>query len=385
VSDFKLRQVFRPQFRPGFEERVEEQHPEERPSLEPEQPAEREGLPSDYRMRHDRHYVDHLLRAAPAIRLVPTAGIDGGPAVAGEDLSALIVSIARLGLLQPLLVRRQGARYDLIDGRRRLAAAVAAGLAEVPCLVQDVEDDRVSALREAANLRADPTAGPAGQGAWTSDLGTGALSELTGHLEAIGSCLNLFSDRDRPLRERLAKELIQAEVQRAARLSQGLAVLLEERPLTRTAVDVRRLIERVVEAMRPERALARHTVVLEPGPGAATATGDEALLAVALAGALAAMHALVEPVSGAALRCSLGGDPARGMLVVQLTQQSVTLPSSQLARFFDPAWPERPGGDRAAVGLLAARRIVAMHGGTLEVSASAEGAAVLTMELPARC
>lgn len=54
-----------------------------------------------------------------------------------EELSA---SIAELGVLQPLLVRPKGDGYELIAGERRLRAAVAAGLSEVPIAVVDTDD-----------------------------------------------------------------------------------------------------------------------------------------------------------------------------------------------------------------------------------------------------
>jgi C4-dicarboxylate-specific signal transduction histidine kinase len=134
--------------------------------------------------------------------------------------------------------------------------------------------------------------------------------------------------------------------------------------------------------MRPERALAHHAIALAPAAAGATVTGDEQLLAIALAGALAAMHALAEHVRGTTVQCALRDDAGRGVVVIQVTEQSVTVAAAHLARFFDPAWAERPGGYRAAVDVLAARRIVAMHGGHVEVAAAAGGGAVLTLSLP---
>lgn len=55
-------------------------------------------------------------------------------------LAELAASISQLGLLQPLLVRRSGDGYELIAGERRLRAARAAGLTEVPVLVVDTDE-----------------------------------------------------------------------------------------------------------------------------------------------------------------------------------------------------------------------------------------------------
>ena len=56
------------------------------------------------------------------------------------SLEGLADSIRSHGIVQPLLVRRQGERYELIAGERRWRAAKLAGLAKVPVVVRDVPD-----------------------------------------------------------------------------------------------------------------------------------------------------------------------------------------------------------------------------------------------------
>ena len=51
---------------------------------------------------------------------------------ATEQLDTLAASIRAQGVLQPLLVRRQGGKYELVAGERRLRAARQAGLTAVP-------------------------------------------------------------------------------------------------------------------------------------------------------------------------------------------------------------------------------------------------------------
>jgi ParB family transcriptional regulator, chromosome partitioning protein len=62
-------------------------------------------------------------------------------------LDELTASIVQLGVLQPLLVRATGARYELVAGERRLRAAGRAGLATVPVVL--VETDREGSLERA--------------------------------------------------------------------------------------------------------------------------------------------------------------------------------------------------------------------------------------------
>lgn len=58
-----------------------------------------------------------------------------------ESIDVLADSIARVGVLQPLLVRRFEDGYELIAGERRLRAARRAGLVDLPVIVRDTSDE----------------------------------------------------------------------------------------------------------------------------------------------------------------------------------------------------------------------------------------------------
>jgi ParB family chromosome partitioning protein len=60
-----------------------------------------------------------------------------------EELTALSESVKSHGILQPLVVRQVGDRFQLVAGERRLRAAHAAGLASVPVRVVDFNDQQV--------------------------------------------------------------------------------------------------------------------------------------------------------------------------------------------------------------------------------------------------
>jgi len=354
--------------------------------LVPEAPAAREGLPPGYRMRHDAHYVDRLSEPAVAqVQLIRVKDIDGArpnAAAAARDLAPLVSSITRFGLLQPLLVRRHNGRYSLIAGGRRLAAAVAAGFSEVPCLVHEADDLQARALGEASNTQIPREDEPPARPLSRATIPAAALAEVTTHLDAIGSCLNLLPDRDRPLRERVAMMLMRSEVQRAAWLAQGLSVLAEDPLVTRGPVDLVSLLRRVVDAMQPEHTLATLLVAVDVEGPVGPVQGDAHLLSVALGGALVAMQVIAERVPGAAVTCSVRTERERGAVFVDIAQSAVTLPASRLARFFDIGWTERPGGHLSAVGVLAARRIAELHAGKADVSALSEGGCALRLELP---
>jgi ParB family chromosome partitioning protein len=72
------------------------------------------------------------------------------------DLADLSRSIAEQGVIQPLLVRRDGESFELIAGERRLRAAKMAGLGQVPVVVKTVNDTELLALSIIENIqRAD--------------------------------------------------------------------------------------------------------------------------------------------------------------------------------------------------------------------------------------
>jgi len=69
------------------------------------------------------------------------------------ELEHLAASIREHGILQPLVVRPRGGRYEVVAGERRLRAARAAGLQEVPAVVRDVPDEQMLELALVENLQ----------------------------------------------------------------------------------------------------------------------------------------------------------------------------------------------------------------------------------------
>jgi len=59
-----------------------------------------------------------------------------------EHLKELATSIKRHGVLQPVVVRRVGDRYQLVIGERRLRAARIAGKATIPSIVRELEQSQ---------------------------------------------------------------------------------------------------------------------------------------------------------------------------------------------------------------------------------------------------
>ena len=111
----------------------------------------RRGLPQTISMRHDSHYVENLAASAgaPVGRVVSIELIDPNPnqpRQAMGDLSELVASIKEKGIIEPLIVRQRGDRYQIVAGERRYQASVRAGLHDLPVVVRDVDDTEVIEL-----------------------------------------------------------------------------------------------------------------------------------------------------------------------------------------------------------------------------------------------
>jgi len=90
--------------------------------------------------------------------VVPIGSIDANPLqprsiFQPERLRELSDSILANGIIQPLIVRTKGERYELIAGERRWRAAKLAGLTEVPVVIQNLVDERVLEVSLIENIQ----------------------------------------------------------------------------------------------------------------------------------------------------------------------------------------------------------------------------------------
>src|SRR3954471_7580712 len=68
-------------------------------------------------------------------------------------LEELAQSIRSNGVVQPILVRRRGARYQLVAGERRWRAAQRAGLQQIPAIIREIPDDKLLELALIENIQ----------------------------------------------------------------------------------------------------------------------------------------------------------------------------------------------------------------------------------------
>lgn len=70
-----------------------------------------------------------------------------------EKIQELAVSIQQNGLLQPIVVRPYHGKYQIVVGERRYRACLLAGIEEVPCLVQNYDEQQTAAAAIVENIQ----------------------------------------------------------------------------------------------------------------------------------------------------------------------------------------------------------------------------------------
>lgn len=70
-----------------------------------------------------------------------------------EHLEELTQSIKANGLVQPIVVRRNGAKFEIVAGERRWKASQRAGLKRIPAVIKEVSDDKLLELALIENIQ----------------------------------------------------------------------------------------------------------------------------------------------------------------------------------------------------------------------------------------
>lgn len=70
-----------------------------------------------------------------------------------DRMDELVSSLREHGVIQPLIVRQIGETYQLVAGERRLRAALAAGIQEVPVVLREMDDREAMEISLVENLQ----------------------------------------------------------------------------------------------------------------------------------------------------------------------------------------------------------------------------------------
>jgi ParB family chromosome partitioning protein len=198
-----------------------------------------------------------------------------------ESIAELAESLRTHGLLQPIVVRRHGAGYELIAGHRRLEAARVLGWTEIAAVVRDETDEQAYILTLVENLQREDLS-PREEAAalevlvrergWSTRQIGQAISRGPMY---VSRRLRVFEDDTLAplvLADKLAVStaeelLVVADVHRRAELAQQAVEERWERPQVRAAV---RECIAAIQAPSPRlasyiRALTAELTIVEPG------------------------------------------------------------------------------------------------------------------------
>jgi hypothetical protein len=324
-------------------------------------------------MRADSHYVDSLDRCSPAttVQFIDVEKIEPRDPNRPAAVPDLTDSIRRFGVLQPLLVQHHGARFRVLAGDRRLTAAAAAELRQVPCIVRPADDGHAADLAAATNLFDGKEAAVAEKPRPLE--GEHAVAELTRCLRALESSSSLLDDSGSHLTRGVAARLMRAESRRAICLAQAVRVSGGDVGARPRRLAIHDLVDGVLRAVEPERCLRNIELKPQLTPSHSRVEADEDLLVGALSGVLLATFALVD---GAEARVSVTTvvNP-RGEFIFSVSQDVRSMPSEWAVPVSEEAGAYH--GANGALLIRAARRASEACGGTMTVAAGARGSDVL--------
>jgi len=351
-------------------------------SAEPMESApsrQREGLPPHYRMRAERHYVDHLSlpSAGVPVQMIPVTQVSPRQQTGVNAHDVLVRSIRAHGVVQPLLVRRDRTGYHVIAGRKRLAAATAAGLAEVPCIIHQVDEAGALALEEAERVRGERTGGPlrASVSAGIAD-GVAAIAD---DLSRLRTTLNVVRDSPPGFQHATAVDLVAAQTWRALWLANVTSLLAGGRYPEGKPRSLSAIVDDIVDRFEPECRLSRlRFTVRHHGPEAAPQVGD-ALVGFALTGAIIVTLALLEPAVDPLLDIHSHSVGERGF-VLEVVQRQSTVARDTCERF--SSRPTSAGAGNTGLGAIALSHVTALHGGASELLVTDEPGSTLRLTFP---
>jgi len=122
------------------------------------QKTRKSGLPESVGMRHDTHFVELISKksSGPLVRLIPLDKIEPNPHQPRSELGSieeLMASIRSKGVLEPIIVRPRGEKYEIIAGERRYVASKNVGLKEIPAIEMSVSDSEALEISLIENLQ----------------------------------------------------------------------------------------------------------------------------------------------------------------------------------------------------------------------------------------
>jgi ParB/RepB/Spo0J family partition protein len=232
-----------------------------------------------------RPKVPHSVRMVPVDRLVPTPDNKRRP-ITQSSVESLAKSMARDGVLQPILVRPQPDKdgwWEIRAGERRWRAAKLAGLTHIPAVIRSLDDVSALSVTIAENLQRQDlhpleeaaTIQQAFDRGYDAKAVAARLGKSVVHIARRASLTKLCKEwRDEVLKaDTEASRLSVAHLELIARLPEETQRILAENSFHRvfargfpTVEELRRVIDAGLQSLRA-MAWAREDDTLDPKAG----------------------------------------------------------------------------------------------------------------------
>jgi hypothetical protein len=238
---------------------------------------------------------------------------------------------------------------------------------------------RRAADDDARPLSATPKIAAASAAQSRSDSSLLNEDELAKSLSAVLSCTDLMADGMPRLTRAVAVDMIRAEAQRTISALRAAHMVRHGVPPERRLTDPRRILDRIVETVRPETRL--RGIRMTTGADVADAVkvrGDENCLVAAMSSIVIMLAAGLHDVQGAKLDLSVTAT-ASGPVTFTVSQESVILPDTYLKVVTVTG---EPSSTPETTPLVALRLVAEAYGGNVAVTRLPHGTQV-AVELPA--
>ena len=216
------------------------------------------------------------------VRLVSVRQLQAPTPAPGAERDALTRSIREHGVLHPLLVREHDGGYEIVAGRRRYAAAVAAGLTEVPCIVRQLDDAEADALAIAENTRGGGA--PSSLRTAVAAQLSAAVGDIRGGVSTMVRSLGLLPTMRPGYEREVVEDLVRAQAWRTLWLANTTSFLSSGQvpPGRRRLFPA--VVDGIIEGFEPERRLAGAR--FEVAHASTHAIVDDSLVGLAITGAI---------------------------------------------------------------------------------------------------
>jgi two-component system NtrC family sensor kinase len=266
---------------------------------------------------------------------------------------------------------------QLADTLNAMAAELERSLAELQAWSRTLEervDARTRELREAqAQLLLQSKLAAIGQ------LGAGVAHEVNNPLAGIlGYAQLLLRKRPAGDPDQHALERIQEAALRCKTITQNLLRFSQRGVTGRSPVEINGMVTEVLDIVTSGFVEAGLQVVRELGPGAGTVTADAGQLSLVLVNLLS--NSRNATGSGGTITVATTGDADHVRITVTDTGHGIE--PDHLSRLFDPFFTTKKNWTGVGLGLSVAYRVVADHGGRIEVESKVGEGSRFTVVVP---